>query len=94
MAVEENPKSLVDAGDLINNANPSSKDAEKETEEGEIAGNADDSSKNKAIPHQPHHLEHSWTFWFDNPSAKSRQATWGSSMRSIYTFSTIEGFWR
>ncbi|PKA54509.1 Eukaryotic translation initiation factor 4E-1 [Apostasia shenzhenica] len=42
---------------------------------------------------QPHPLEHSWTFWFDNPSAKSRQATWGSSIRPIYTFSTVEDFW-
>ncbi|KAL5844353.1 hypothetical protein ACOSQ4_010311 [Xanthoceras sorbifolium] len=37
--------------------------------------------------------EHSWTFWFDNPSAKSKQATWGRSMRSIYTFATFEEFW-
>ncbi|MBA0691286.1 hypothetical protein Goari_008920 [Gossypium aridum] len=42
---------------------------------------------------QPHQLEHLWTFWFDNPSAKSKHATWGSSMRAIYTFSTVEQFW-
>ncbi|KAI3969378.1 hypothetical protein MKX01_019939 [Papaver californicum] len=36
---------------------------------------------------------HSWTFWFDNPSAKSKQATWGSSIRPIHTFSTVEDFW-
>ncbi|KAM7270923.1 hypothetical protein ACFE04_030137 [Oxalis oulophora] len=40
-----------------------------------------------------HPLEHSWTFWFDNPQAKSKQATWGSSMRSIFTFATVEEFW-
>lgn len=43
---------------------------------------------------QRHPLEHSWTFWFDNPSAKSKQVAWGSSIRPIYTFSTIEEFWR
>ncbi|KAJ8546563.1 hypothetical protein K7X08_032637 [Anisodus acutangulus] len=40
-----------------------------------------------------HPLEHSWTFWFDNPSGKSKQAAWGSSIRPIYTFSTVEDFW-
>ncbi|KAI0492526.1 hypothetical protein KFK09_026799 [Dendrobium nobile] len=42
---------------------------------------------------QKHELEHSWTFWFDNPSGKSKQETWGSSIRPIYTFSTVEDFW-
>ncbi|KAK8917059.1 hypothetical protein KSP39_PZI022338 [Platanthera zijinensis] len=40
-----------------------------------------------------HLLEHSWTFWFDNPSAKSKQAAWGSSIRPVYTFSNVEDFW-
>eukprot|EP00252_Welwitschia_mirabilis_P018251 TRINITY_DN4055_c0_g1_i2.p1 TRINITY_DN4055_c0_g1~~TRINITY_DN4055_c0_g1_i2.p1 ORF type:complete len:198 (-),score=30.83 TRINITY_DN4055_c0_g1_i2:141-734(-) len=42
-----------------------------------------------------HVLENAWTFWFDNPSAKSRNAgaAWGSSMRKIYTFNTVEDFW-
>ncbi|KAJ9565835.1 hypothetical protein OSB04_001801 [Centaurea solstitialis] len=40
-----------------------------------------------------HPLEHSWTFWFDNPSAKSKQVAWGNSIRPIYTFSTVEEFW-
>lgn len=38
-------------------------------------------------------LEHAWTFWFDNPSAKSKQAAWGSSIRPVYTFSTVQDFW-
>lgn len=63
-------------------------------EEGEIAGNDDVSASTKALEAVMHPLEHSWTFWFDNPSAKSRQAAWGSSMRPIYTFSHVEVFWR
>lgn len=63
-------------------------------EEGEIAGNDDVSSSTKAVEAVMHPLEHSWTFWFDSPSAKSRQAAWGSSMRPIYTFSDVEVFWR
>ncbi|KAL0906455.1 hypothetical protein M5K25_024950 [Dendrobium thyrsiflorum] len=42
---------------------------------------------------QKHVLEHSWTFWFDNPNAKSKQETWGSSIRPVHTFSTVEDFW-
>uniref|UniRef100_A0A7N0U546 eIF-4F 25 kDa subunit n=1 Tax=Kalanchoe fedtschenkoi TaxID=63787 RepID=A0A7N0U546_KALFE len=40
-----------------------------------------------------HPLENSWTFWFDNGSNKSKQAEWGSTIRPIYTFSTVEEFW-
>jgi translation initiation factor 4E len=40
-----------------------------------------------------HPLEHPWTFWFDNPNGKQKQATWGSSIRAVYTFSTVEDFW-
>ncbi|KAK8607237.1 hypothetical protein V6N13_052981 [Hibiscus sabdariffa] len=50
-------------------------------------------SLKQGVVDQPHPLEHSWTFWFDNLQAKSKQATWGSSTRPIYTFSTIEQFW-
>ncbi|GMJ14186.1 eukaryotic translation initiation factor 4E [Hibiscus trionum] len=94
MGLEENLKSMN-----INeeeNKNPNAKDEEdEELEEGEIAGEEDDDtmSLKKGVVEQPHPLEHSWTFWFDNPQAKSKQSTWGSSMRPIYTFSTIEQFW-
>lgn len=68
---------------------------EEEPEEGEIVGGDGESKQSTtAVVHQPHPLEHSWTFWFDNPSAKSKQAAWGSSIRPIYTFSTVEEFWR
>ncbi|XP_030462078.2 eukaryotic translation initiation factor 4E-2-like [Syzygium oleosum] len=46
-----------------------------------------------AVASRPHPLEHSWTFWFDSPGTKSSQAAWGSSIRPVYTFSTIEEFW-
>ncbi|KAJ7566335.1 hypothetical protein O6H91_02G097600 [Diphasiastrum complanatum] len=70
---------------------------EAELEEGEIA-----SSPAAAAAGRPdkfgdvvakHPLEHSWAFWFDNPSGKSTQTTWGSSLRHVYTFSTVEDFW-
>lgn len=66
-------------------------------EEGEIVNESEEGSSSTAIPKglvTKHPLEHSWTFWFDNPSAKSKQAAWGSSIRPIYTFSTVEDFWR
>ncbi|GKU94309.1 hypothetical protein SLEP1_g7824 [Rubroshorea leprosula] len=95
MSVEENLKSSATTDEETKNPNPNSKEDDEELEEGEIVGEDDDasSSSKKAITYQPHPLEHSWTFWFDNPSAKSKQATWGSSLRSIYTFATVEEFW-
>ncbi|KAI7734236.1 hypothetical protein M8C21_011549 [Ambrosia artemisiifolia] len=66
-------------------------------EEGEIIdGDTLSSSSSSSRPGTAvvqHPLEQSWTFWFDNPSAKQKQAAWGSSMRPIYTFSTAEEFW-
>lgn len=43
---------------------------------------------------QPHRLERKWTFWFDNQSKPKQQgAAWGSSIRKLYTFETVEEFW-
>ncbi|RWR96535.1 eukaryotic translation initiation factor [Cinnamomum micranthum f. kanehirae] len=39
---------------------------------------------------QPHRLERKWTFWFDKPKQGS---AWGSSLRKVYTFDTVEQFW-
>ncbi|KAL6546441.1 Eukaryotic translation initiation factor 4E type 2 [Orobanche minor] len=67
---------------------------ESDAEEGEIVGgDSEDAAKAMADAPSRHPLEHSWTFWFDNPSAKSKQAAWGSSIRPIYTFPTVEDFW-
>lgn len=63
--------------------------------EGEIAAGDSDAAVAQPKPAPTRHpLENSWTFWFDNPSAKSRQAAWGSSIRPVYTFSSVEDFWR
>lgn len=77
----------------------SSKKKENEVEEGEIIGdendnrNEEDPSSKKSVD-APHPLEHQWTFWFDNPNAKNKAGgVWGSSMRSVFTFSTVEEFW-
>ncbi|KAM7257503.1 hypothetical protein ACFE04_013244 [Oxalis oulophora] len=77
------------------NPNPNTDSAAEDLEDGEIvtaAGEEDDEAKKSdaAVTHQ---LEHSWTFWFNNPQAKSKQTSWGSSMRPVYTFSTVEEFW-
>ena len=74
--------------------NPNTED---DLEDGEIVAGGDDDSalkKSDSLPYQPHPLENRWTFWFDNPSAKTKQSAWGSSLRSIFTFSTVEEFWR
>ncbi|KAG7598653.1 Translation Initiation factor eIF- 4e-like [Arabidopsis suecica] len=51
------------------------------------------SKKSTTVIQKSHCFQNSWTFWFDNPSSKSNQVTWGSSLRSLYTFATIEEFW-
>ncbi|CAH9137985.1 unnamed protein product [Cuscuta epithymum] len=68
-------------------------DAADGLEEGEIAGESDEMPNPDKGLTTKHPLENSWTFWFDNPSAKSKQAAWGSSIRPVYTFSTVEDFW-
>lgn len=40
-----------------------------------------------------HPLETKWTLWFDNPNGKQKQATWGQTLRAVYTFDTVEDFW-
>ncbi|KAF5202896.1 Eukaryotic translation initiation factor 4e [Thalictrum thalictroides] len=41
----------------------------------------------------PHELARNWTFWFDNQSKPKQGAAWGTSLRKIYTFDTVEDFW-
>ncbi|EXB74579.1 Eukaryotic translation initiation factor 4E-2 [Morus notabilis] len=40
-----------------------------------------------------HKLERKWTFWFDNQSEPNQGAAWGTSLRQVYTFDTVEEFW-
>ena len=41
-----------------------------------------------------HPLEHKWTLWYDAGSGgKGGGGSWGSTLRSVYTFDTVEDFW-
>ncbi|XP_057956848.1 eukaryotic translation initiation factor [Malania oleifera] len=42
---------------------------------------------------QPHRLERKWSFWFDNQSKPKQGAAWGTSLRKVYSFDTVEEFW-
>jgi hypothetical protein len=33
------------------------------------------------------------TLWFDNPNGRQKQNSYGQTLRSVYTFSTVEDFW-
>ncbi|XP_027930365.1 eukaryotic translation initiation factor 4E-1-like [Vigna unguiculata] len=94
MVVEDSQKSTI-----TDDQNPSRVDNDDEDlEDGEILEDADDAASAASKPpsallRNPHPLENSWTFWFDNRSAKSKQDEWGSSIRPIYTFATVEEFW-
>ncbi|KAL1335688.1 hypothetical protein HN51_030153 [Arachis hypogaea] len=95
MVVEDTQKSSITDDQITANPNNENEDLE----EGEILDDDDSSATSRppsssgALARNPHPLENSWTFWFDNPSAKSKQAAWGSSIRPIYTFATVEEFW-
>ena len=42
-----------------------------------------------------HPLEHKWTLWYDagQSGAGKQQGGWGSTLRSVYTFDSVEDFW-
>lgn len=40
-----------------------------------------------------HPLENTWCMWFDIPTGRQKQSTWGQTLRSVYTFDTVEDFW-
>ncbi|XP_028780950.1 eukaryotic translation initiation factor-like [Neltuma alba] len=40
-----------------------------------------------------HTLDRKWTFWFDNQTKSKQGAAWGTSLRKVYTFDTVEEFW-
>lgn len=62
------------------------KAAEPDTADGGAVGEDD------AIARHP--LEHRWTLWFDNPQQRGKGGGgWGSSLRTIFTFATVEEFW-
>ncbi|KAK7332128.1 hypothetical protein VNO80_28876 [Phaseolus coccineus] len=91
MVVEDSQKSTI-----TDDQNPRRVDNDDDDlEDGEILEDADAAASKppSAFLRNPHPLENSWTFWFDNPFAKSKQAAWGSSIRPIYTFATVEEFW-
>ncbi|XP_021722386.1 eukaryotic translation initiation factor 4E-1-like [Chenopodium quinoa] len=87
MAVEELEKSMA-ATEIEDK-----REDDDDLEEGEIIDDNSNAGKPSKSIATTHPLENAWTFWFDNPAAKSKQAAWGSSIRPIYTFSTVEEFW-
>ncbi|GFZ07160.1 hypothetical protein Acr_19g0000970 [Actinidia rufa] len=90
--VEEAVKSSVT--EEPTNSNPMAVVDDDEPEEGEIVGDDGGAKPTAGVVAEEHPLEHSWTFWFDNRKPKTKGAAWGSSLRRIYTFSTVEEFWR
>lgn len=41
-----------------------------------------------------HKLEYSWVLWFDSHQRSQNANTYGQSRRKVYTFHTVEDFWR
>lgn len=41
-------------------------------------------------PHESHPLQFQWSLWHDQPS---KNKEWGSGLKEIANFSTVEEFW-
>ncbi|CAD7695665.1 unnamed protein product [Ostreobium quekettii] len=41
-----------------------------------------------------HVLEYKWTLWFDSHQKGQSQTTYGQTRRRVYTFNTVEDFWK
>mmetsp|Transcript_4935 Transcript_4935/g.14213 ORF Transcript_4935/g.14213 Transcript_4935/m.14213 type:complete len:211 (-) Transcript_4935:196-828(-) len=54
---------------------------------------SDGKAESKGEP-TTHPLEHKWTLWFDNPKGSQRPQTWGDTLKPVYTFDSVEDFWR
>eukprot|EP00244_Chara_vulgaris_P006778 TRINITY_DN2558_c0_g1_i1.p1 TRINITY_DN2558_c0_g1~~TRINITY_DN2558_c0_g1_i1.p1 ORF type:complete len:234 (-),score=41.83 TRINITY_DN2558_c0_g1_i1:208-909(-) len=65
----------------------------EEKEDGEISPRKGEARLPSPEVSKKHLLENEWTLWFDNPNGRQRQTTWGNSLRSVYTFGTVEDFW-
>lgn len=95
--MEEFEKSMAEESEIRRGNGEKSAENIEGPEEGEILEESDETVSSMEKPSKSltakHPLEHSWTFWFDSPSARSKQVAWGASMRPIYTFSSVEEFW-
>eukprot|EP01126_Amoeba_proteus_P047114 TRINITY_DN535_c0_g1_i9.p1 TRINITY_DN535_c0_g1~~TRINITY_DN535_c0_g1_i9.p1 ORF type:complete len:101 (-),score=13.59 TRINITY_DN535_c0_g1_i9:422-724(-) len=50
-----------------------------------------DSSHDFSVSHP---LEDAWTWWYDNPQTKPTFESWQGYLKEIYSFDTVEDFWR
>jgi len=54
----------------------------------------------KALPFDPtvrHPLKTAWTLWYDDSLAAGKRPptdTWGAQIKEVFTFDTVEDFWR
>jgi len=75
---------------------------DKDTKSENVAANPSSSLSMKQLPFDPnmkHPLRHGWTLWYDgggNPSksSKSSQQSWGDNIKEVYSFASVEDFWR
>lgn len=41
-----------------------------------------------------HPLQSRWVLWYDNPKNMQNGETWEDNLKKIFTFDTVEDFWR
>jgi len=61
----------------------------------EVEENSDLEPENQSDDDVKHPLHNAWTLWYDHElQSGKRPANWGSNLQEVYTFSTVEDFWR
>lgn len=72
-------------------------EVEKDAAKEQVKATTAQAEGDKGVEGAPakHPLQHRWTLWFDNPALRGKGGGgWGSSMRPVFTFGTVEEFWR
>jgi len=53
-----------------------------------------DSKSLEFDPNIKHPLTAGWTLWYDAPVPPTSRAAWGSNIKEVFAFDTVEDFWR
>jgi len=56
-----------------------------------------DDSDAKSLQYDPnvkHPLTSAWTLWYDAPVPPNSRMAWGSNIKEVFSFGTVEDFWR
>jgi len=59
-----------------------------------MATDNDDTKSLEYDPNMKHPLTAAWTLWYDAPVPPNSRQAWGSNIKEVFSFGTVEDFWR